>query len=430
MKATNIIIEIIGILLQSIVIATFFKSIAKKTCNKKILLVVYAIFNTALVLNRIFIENTLISISVVIGMTSILSLFYDIKLTMKVFGVVIINVILGLSETIVGLLLMGFLKITLGALVDNIVYYTVAVLLSMVIAFFIVKVLVYKYKPNELNLSMKTLLLFLFFPVVTFVVGVLLIGSFGNEISNSMGVMGSVSIALLVVANIFIFYLFERYALQLNKKNMINLEFEKLKRDKSYFQELISRQSESSKVMHDLKNQLFAIKTLIKKDVTLAIEQIDNICEVVQSKESIIFTRNQSVDALINTKKQTMDENNITFSCDSFTSGFGDINDIDLCIILGNLLDNSIEACMEISGPRSINVSFRQLGNCISIEVSNTISKTIEIIGDLIPSTKSDKYNHGIGIKSVREIVSRYNGTVDLSSMDKTFNVSIMLIEE
>ena len=89
-----------------------------------------------------------------------------------------------------------------------------------------------------------------------------------------------------------------------------------MKLEYEYLNEIITRQTISAKEMHDLKNQLYAIRDAIKNDDAKGLEMIDGICKTVNSAQEIKYTTNSAINALINSKKKLMDEKKIKLNCD------------------------------------------------------------------------------------------------------------------
>jgi sensor histidine kinase regulating citrate/malate metabolism len=85
---------------------------------------------------------------------------------------------------------------------------------------------------------------------------------------------------------------------------------------------------------------------------------------------------------------------------------------VDLCLILGNLLENAVEAASKFDGQRYLKVKVKfEKGNLL-IQVKNSHQEKIQHIrSDVWKSTKVDSANHGIGLQSVRRTVDKYHGT-------------------
>ena len=105
-----------------------------------------------------------------------------------------------------------------------------------------------------------------------------------------------------------------------------------------------------------------------------------------------------------------------------------DIKDFDLCTIFYNTLQNAIEACEKVEGTKKlISVKVKNIGDKLGISVVNdTILKKLPDSGVLY-TTKSDKVNHGLGTKNVKEVVNRYEGIYDNSIENGRFVVDIII---
>lgn len=100
------------------------------------------------------------------------------------------------------------------------------------------------------------------------------------------------------------------------------------------------------------------------------------------------------------------------------------IDEIDFCIILGNLLDNAIEAEQNVKS-KNINLFIAEDKGVIYAKIQNNIEEPNHI--KLFETSKTDKVNHGIGIRSVKEIIKKYDGTIRFNVMNNKFEVSLLL---
>jgi sensor histidine kinase regulating citrate/malate metabolism len=123
-----------------------------------------------------------------------------------------------------------------------------------------------------------------------------------------------------------------------------------------------------------------------------------------------IYTPNIVLNYLINRKIRQCKDENIDFNC--FISGdIQGIEDVDMYILLENLIDNAIEACVQTDNPRIHLSIFFDAGSML-IEVGNSIKEDILKLNVDMNSTKSDKLNHGFGLKNVKDVVSKYHGSI------------------
>ena len=92
----------------------------------------------------------------------------------------------------------------------------------------------------------------------------------------------------------------------------------------------------------------------------------------------------------------------------------------DLYVFLGNALDNSIEAIQRGNvSQKRILLSIKEIKGIISVMINNSYEGEIEMKNNTIQTKKQDDYLHGIGIKSMRHIVEKYHGILNISTIKK-----------
>lgn len=416
-------IDLISVFLETYTCYVFFNAIGEKRKHKFLIVINYLIFIFSMATLYYYEDNNIIKIAFLFVYCFILSLSNKIDKKFRWLSVLILFIIINAVELVVGFFMSLIFSTTVEIIKNSILYYTVGVLASKSITILIVKLIQFKYKSNEINLPKSVILLFSIFPIITLGVGILLIGVFGVDINPKYAGVGVISELLLIIANITVFYLFEIYAKKNNEEYFLKIEQESLKLQTKYLEEKIDKQIVSSKEMHDLKNKLFAIKNMLENNYTDGINKIDEVCEIVQGMQNITYTSNNAIDSLINSKKRTIDANNINFKCECYVCGFENYKEIDLCALIGNLLDNSIEACLNIKD-RIIKLYFKQVDEYLNIIIKNTYSKDM-VIQDF-KTSKNNKYLHGFGLLNVETICKSYNGSIKIYQNDY-FEVSVLL---
>ena len=145
--------------------------------------------------------------------------------------------------------------------------------------------------------------------------------------------------------------------------------------------------------------------------------------------EQLINSGNYVVDAILNVKflnaKTNLGiETNITVKIPPVLN----IEDYDLCVLLGNLIDNSIEACQRISLVnimKFIKIELSVIKDNLLIEIMNTYTNEIEPDGQIFKSSKTGPY-HGIGISQINNIVEKYDGYISRKYDAQYFQTTIM----
>lgn len=103
------------------------------------------------------------------------------------------------------------------------------------------------------------------------------------------------------------------------------------------------------------------------------------------------------------------------------------INDIDLCALLANLLDNAVEACEAVPDKKAwINLKILRKNDLLLIQLENSLSTNKSSKKNFFISDKIDKKLHGIGMKSIEKVIEKYDGYMEYKVSDK-FEIFIYL---
>lgn len=178
---------------------------------------------------------------------------------------------------------------------------------------------------------------------------------------------------------------------------------------------------EVRKIKHDFKNHLIIIEDLLKQNKQDKLQKYLSDLEVLVSKvETPEISGNIYLDAILNHKKE--EHKNINFVYQVSCSNELFINEIDLCSLVFNLIDNAIEELQRNKKlEKRIEFTFREVNNEIFIKVVNPLTNNKNLI-----SEKNDHANHGLGIDIIRNIVNKYDGEI-LITQNENFIVEIML---
>lgn len=208
-----------------------------------------------------------------------------------------------------------------------------------------------------------------------------------------------------------------------------DMEIQTYQYQQSYYQELEQNQQTVRHLRHDMKNHLNVIRTFLRNEEYNHAEQY--LLELNQEfvPNVRVYCPNSIVNAVLNNKEQLAEESGIPCDFQIDLAESPAIEDIDLCSLLGNTLDNAIEACRkipELSG-RSISVKARSKNGFFSYEIRNTkVNDVVKKNGSFV-TDKKDSDSHGIGLKAVKSIVEKYNGTMEISYDANTFCIVLMI---
>lgn len=249
----------------------------------------------------------------------------------------------------------------------------------------------------------------------------------------NISVSALVSSAIILVINFIIIYIYENLSdrLEIQKQQIIfNKQIELCK---NQIQEREESTINIRNIKHDIENHLICIREYVEReDCNYAKKYIDDLVssEIYFKTSSCIDSGNIVVDALLNYKNSIMQQLDIKMVTRIEIPYNFKFNDADICVILGNCIDNSIEAVskMDNTEERMIYVEMIYRKNCLLLKISNPYlgNAKKDNQGNFV-TTKSDAENHGIGLNSVKKAAQKYNGLVNIVSQNKVFIVQILL---
>ena len=188
-----------------------------------------------------------------------------------------------------------------------------------------------------------------------------------------------------------------------------------------------TNQSKIHQIYHDINNSLFVISGYITfGEYEKAKEKLNEICKAIVSV-GLVITGNRIIDAMIQSKMDRARASNIFFSHQNKGIDLSFIDEMDICIAIGNALDNALEACLKVERKkeRYLKIIFSTEQDLFTIRIINSINQPVMINGDTIKTTKQNKIQHGFGLKSIKDIVEKYNGTLTLNQNSTLFSIKM-----
>lgn len=176
---------------------------------------------------------------------------------------------------------------------------------------------------------------------------------------------------------------------------------------------------------HDIKHQIIALKKASPEERATAIREIEN---AVSLYDSIAKTGDETLDTILTEKMLFCYHNQILLTYIVDSQRLSVIQPMDLYSLFGNALDNAIESVMKAPVDRRV-ISLRVAGqgNITSIHLENYCSQPPEFQNGVPLTTKTDKDNHGFGVKSICYLVEKYHGNVSFFAENGMFALDIMI---
>lgn len=234
---------------------------------------------------------------------------------------------------------------------------------------------------------------------------------------------GIVSSIVILAVNIALFRMMLSVSKEKELQRYNTVYVQQLEQCNQHIKEKQSVMEEFRKARHDMKHHFDVLAEMLKEgkseDAIFYLQKIRHADSL--NMAYICVTDNIFVDSLINPKYTYMQQHNIVFKHDIHIPMILPFDGADICILLGNILDNAIEASVKMpEGQREIEFFMKFEKNILHLTAINTFrgelrrGKKGEILTD-----KSESQNHGIGLHSIRKVADKYLGSVVIDASER-----------
>lgn len=421
----NIIVEAVNAFLHLYIGYLFLSSFLGSARKKRTAIITIACNTVLLTVSLLLFKGSVIMYVPMTVLTFVLTLLFENKLISKIICTFLYLVIPGIVEMIVAFSVSSLFKISLDVAKENTAYFISGMLISKFIVFLIVLFIRTKKQNNLLkNYKIKYLSIFLF-PASTLAVAAVQHKIFleypDQDVLTKYWVL--VSYTILILANIIVFdFIDSLYSNTVNESRMVTAN-EIIENQKEQYKALIEHNREIAQIQHDNKHLFFGLLTEMKKGnyeaVIDGLSGAYEICEKEVSSDSII-------ESIVNIKKKEALERgiNIEYECRHLRDL--KVSSMDIAIVLGNALDNAIEACTE-SGTKQAEITLYVAlkGETLVILIKNPVKDNVDV-KNLI-TKKENAERHGFGVLSMKQIAKKYDGDVVFKCEDNLFTTTIVM---
>ena len=178
---------------------------------------------------------------------------------------------------------------------------------------------------------------------------------------------------------------------------------------------------------HDLKHQIAALRAIDNED--LRDQSIREIEHAVLLYDASVKTGNEILDTVLAEKCMYCESNGITWTCMADGSKLDFMNPVDLYVMFENALDNAIEAVLQLEQPeqRVITVTLYSRYQMVFMQIENYFDQKLVFQDGLPQSTKASDGYHGFGLRSIQQTAQKYGGSMNISTDNNIFILSVML---
>lgn len=358
-------------------------------------------------------------------MVLIVLLLYSDNVKNKILMVVYSFIFISISEAIANVILITSLKTN-----ESEEYFLVGSIISKMVYFLFITIVIVTNKKNEsVRMDLKTWIIIMIIPICSIIMIVLMYPLTSNR---KFGIDSLCIYSILMLINYVAVIQF------LNSQKIIYLDIrnKELAQESKYYLnqcELTNEMLESiRRIKHDIKNQYIVDEQLLnnKKYEELSRRYKDRL-NVMDNQTVYSNTGNIYIDSIINYKAEQIVNLGARFECSLEMPKEETISNEDIILIIGNLLDNAMDALSKINNSDKfcvVKLIYDMPNVIISIKNKYNGISNLDKNGEYI-TTKEDSKMHGIGLRTVKNVVLKYGGRMDIEEKKNIFSVIIHMYE-
>ncbi len=228
-------------------------------------------------------------------------------------------------------------------------------------------------------------------------------------------------LSVVLMTSVLMFNMNRQYEMEKELAKLKSEQAELLERD---YTTLNNAYSVNAKLFHDFHNHIGVLRQLLTHaKIKEAVQYLDDLQAPIQEMTGTVWTGDETIDYLINSKVRTAETDGIHLQAQVEFPRHTNIRNTDLCAILGNLLDNALEAARQIPTPeqRFINLTIRRINQMLIIKVENSFTTPLINDNGSLKTTKANDGLHGWGLKSAQTAAEKYDGTIQTSCTENMF---------
>lgn len=344
----------------------------------------------------------------------------------KITFSILFNVIAMLMEILCGYI---FMTLNVNYTILQLTGSFISKMMLFLVVFFLNRVFI-KVGFHELPTNYNLRLLFIPIGSIFVINNMFRLSNAQNTIGNS--ILSLASSIIMLIINIVIFTVYIRLAEEMEFRRYNAVYEQQLELYDKHVKEREAAMIEFQNARHDMKQKLFVLLEMAKmKRNDEIIDYLNNLISKSTYKMlGIAQTGNIAIDSLLNHMYTlATEEEKVNFSIELHIPDHFPFQSKDICVILGNALDNALEAVKRVKDQEKYIKFFMKYDkNNLSIIITNSFDGyVIEDGNGNLRTIKGDEVNHGIGLQSIKKIVDKYQGVVLTEYVDNEFTLKLLL---
>lgn len=424
-----------GLLMEAVILWQYSSNLFVPIRSNKRKFFLISVFYTLLFFLSLLQAFQLNLIAYFIANILFLILQFKVKLSTALFHSTVLTTIMGFSELITfGIVSHFFPKVLSPSSIGVVLHAVFSKFLFFMIAYY-VSYLFKGTKTKQASSSFTDIFLLLIPALTIFIMSTFLEMGEVSPLVSPLNTMISISALCLVIINILILGI-RQYAQKRNQEfTEMQLLLLKESNNAEYYEMLRTQTEDKNILIHDIKKHLQSIELLNEKNDSEGIRSY--IHSLMDSPELKGFSRicdNEILNAILYRYQHQCIEKQISFHVDIRSGAVQQLSWQDLTSLFCNLLDNALEAAETVSNSFiDLSVQKKEGTPYVLVVLINSCREkpTYDAAGSLV-SQKTNKFSHGFGIKSIKKVVQKYHGEMQMyyDEHTKTFHTILTLLPD
>lgn len=252
--------------------------------------------------------------------------------------------------------------------------------------------------------------------------------SYDNLRVGKVFIKGLILVIIELVMFILVFVLLYIVTRATMEKSKLTEKNKILEAQQKYSESLQSYINQTAKARHDFKHSIHLLNQLVREDNLSAVkEYLASYEKSLNIAAPISICSSDAINALLNYYRQEAIDNDIELNWNIDIPDNSRIQEVDMCSVLGNILENAVDGCKTLTeGRRYFNLTVEPRNGSLYIVTTNNFGEKLKKNGKDYLSTKHSGRD-AIGLKSIRSIVEIYNGVFEAKNSDSDFYINALM---
>jgi sensor histidine kinase YesM len=323
--------------------------------------------------------------------------------------------------------------LTLTELLDYNRYRLVATIISKMMVFLFVVYYLENKNRNTYSVDINLKLSLKLIAQVVLIIGIMInmiqmhYSSRFAESNFYFMIIGFAGVCILTIS------IYENVLNESENQTKLKLLLQQNKMEGKYNREILVNMKNMKEIRHDIQNHVSALSGYIEnRDYDKVKKYLGDLYDPIKRFDEVLHDESPVLSSIVFNKKLLAESRDIKFDADIVIDKELELEDIDITILIGNILDNAIEACeRKMDGEKRITLKIRFKNKYFLVECLNSMEPSaVQKQYDRFLTSKRDKRLHGIGLLNIQKVIDKYEGDMRIGIEGERFILKAALLNE